>query len=297
MGPVGAQYNMDLGTLLVAKGFISDRQLDEARNRQYLKGGYLSQHLIELGFISDSDMTNCLTCFYGYSYIVFKSYSIDESVRELVPLDVIQNFCLVPIEKNSDTLTVAMADPLNKGVIEALRQISKTEVVVFVSTRTEIIRAIEKTYMVPYMNAELDKYKHDQILRSNLVNEFVANGAYDGPNRRRYQRLFKEMPAEYFIHPNIFKTKIINISMNGVLFEAETPIPKGTDLYMKILLDNRELITAIVEVKRCDVKDIIDPQFGDEIKVYSEVGSFYNFMSNKNQDSLASFLRPRLQPA
>ncbi len=294
MMPMGARFEMGLGSLLLEKKLINQSMLNGCIERQNVNGGYLSQHLIELGYMKDADLASCLTCFYGFSYVDVNSYVISESAKDTIPLQLVCDYCLIPIEKNDKLLTVVMADPLNSGVLEILRQITRCQIIVFISTRTEIINAIEKTYLSPYKTSELDRFKDDPVLRANICNKQVSNGLYKGPNRRRYKRLYTELPGEYVVYPNVFKTRVLNIGMRGILFESGTALGSGTNMAMNVHLDNSRFISGVVEVKRCESKNIIDPIHGNGPQTYHEVGSLFNFMTDDNLDMLARYLRQRL---
>ena len=286
--------NIDLGSMLLERSLVSANQLHEAFEQQKLRGGYLSQHLIELGHIQDNDLTSCLTCQYGFSYLPLRSYEIERSALEKIPPHFATNYCVIPIEFSDRLLTVAMADPLNKGVIEVLRQISRCEILVFVSTRHEIKEAIEKYYGVPFKNFDLDKYQNDDILRDNLKCDKIVNGLYAGPNRRRYRRLQTELTGEYYSYPNIVRTKIVNLSMSGILFEARTPQSPGTQLAINLHLDKNKFITTVVEVIRCATNNVVDSIYQMDNPLYHETAAFINFLSEENQEMLAEFLRGRL---
>lgn len=283
----------DLSALLLEKKMLSQEQLDEAVVRQKREGGYLTKHLVELGFIQDSDLTTCLTCQYGFCYLPLTSYVISEETLHLIPEKYIFDYCVLPIEKNDRLLTVAMADPLNKGVLEQLKLATGYEIVVFISTRKELKEAISKYYGKPCKDCCLDLYQKDSMLRDDLVFDKIANGVYHGPNRRRYRRLYLPVEIEYYFYPNIVKTKALNTSMSGILFESNVSIPKGMQMATKIILNGKESISGVIEVARCESKKILNSVFGDDSHVFFfyEVGAFYTFMDEADQNKLAEFLK------
>ena len=292
---IDANADLDLGALLVEKKIITQEGLDKALEQQKTRGGYLSQHLIELKLIKDFDLTNTLTCQYGFCYLPLKAYNITEDALSLIPFNVACDYCVIPIEKSDKLLTVVMADPLNKGVLEILRQVTRCEIVVFISTRLEIKEMIEKYYGKPFKAFQLDRFQNDPVLRDNLTIRRISNGLYVGPNRRKYRRLHIEIVGEYYFYPNIIKTKIVNLSMNGVLFESNKAIPKGFQMAMNIHLIQSQFVTVVIEVCRSEARYIVDnSMINSEDRVYYEIGTFFNFMSEENQDMLAEFLRSRL---
>lgn len=287
--------DIELGSALLEKKLITQKQLNDAFEQQKVKGGYLSQRLIEYGYIKDSDITTLLTCEFGYSYIPISSYSVTEDALASIPAECANDFCVLPIEKHDKLLTTAMADPLNKGVIELLRQISRCEIVVLISTRSEIIQGIQKNYQVPYRNFELDRFREDVVLRDNLMDKVISNGLYTGINRRRYKRVPIKLSAEYYLYPNFIKTEIKNISMSGILFETPTPMTTGSELAINIHLDNYRYVTGVVEITRSEPSNVIDATSGSGAKTLFDTGAFFSFMPENNQEMMAQFLRRKIK--
>lgn len=293
--PIDDTADVDIGLILVDKKLISEEQLNKAKEQHAAKGGYLSQHLIDLGYIQDSEVTTILTCQYGFCYLPLKAYDIQETALQLIPFSFACDFCVIPIEKCDMLLTVAMADPLNKGVLEILRQLTHCEIIVFIATRNEIKTTIEKYYGTPFKKFELDKYHGDSALRDNLAIRRISSGLYIGPNRRKYRRLCLELVGEYFSYPSVIKTKVMNISMSGILFESTKPLPKGAQMAMNIHLNKDTFITAVIEVCRCEAKYVIDTStIESRDHAYYEIGTFFNFVSDENLSVLAEFLKQQL---
>jgi hypothetical protein len=276
--------DIELGAFLVEKKLITPKQLRDAREVHRLKGGYLSQKLIELGFINDASLTTFLTCQYGYSYLPLKAYNIDDTALQMIQQATACDYLVVPIEKNDKLLTVAMVDPLNKGVVEMLRQATRCEIIVFISTRSEILEAIAK-YYGNYTSVQLNGYASDHVLRDDLIIPYVSSGLYSGPNRRRYRRFNEEIDIDCYLYPNIIKVKSINISLSGMLLDSHVMLPK--DMQMALCMHMRQLgnIDGVVEIARCEPK-LARNTF--------EIGVFFNFLSPDNRDTLTKLLRSRL---
>jgi hypothetical protein len=294
--PLDANTDIDIGSMLLEKKLINKVQLQECLDQQKIKGGYLSQHLVEAGYIKDTDFTTCLTCQYGYCYLPLKSYSIEDAAINAIPPEYAYNYCVIPIEKTDKILTVVMADPLNKGVIEMLRRVSHCEIVIFISSRSEVKQTIEKCYGKPFVNFELVKFKDDRILRDIFYKQEISTNCYQGPNRRMYRRLYCELDLEYYAYPHTIKTKVLNISMGGLLFESNVAIPKGMQMTVNIALGNNMFVAGIIEVSRCESIRMTNTVFGDDSPTFYfyEVGAFFNFLTEENQNRLADFLKKKL---
>lgn len=135
-----------LGELLIERGVITKKQLEQALNAQKEKGGLIGQVLVSLGYASEEAIAQALTAQYGFPYLPLDNYEIDPDFAKIVPKNVASQYCLVPIDKIGSNLTIAMSNPLNSLAIEDIELVSGLCVQIFVSTATDIKKAIKKCY-------------------------------------------------------------------------------------------------------------------------------------------------------
>ncbi len=135
-----------LGELLVERKVITPEQLESALKIQQAKGGLLGQILVSLGFATEEAVAQAVTAQYGFPYLPLKSYTIDPELLRLIPENVARQYCLVPVDHIGDTLTIAMADPLDARVIEDIEMLSRCSVQIFISTGSEVMEAIQRSY-------------------------------------------------------------------------------------------------------------------------------------------------------
>ena len=135
-----------LGELLVERKVITPEQLESALKIQQAKGGLLGQILVSLGFATEEAVAQAVTAQYGFPYLPLKSYTIDPELLRLIPENVARQYCLVPVDHIGDTLTIAMADPLDARGIEDIELLSRCSVQIFISTGSEVMEAIQRTY-------------------------------------------------------------------------------------------------------------------------------------------------------
>ena len=135
-----------IGQLLLEKGAIKQAQLDEALKIQKEKGGLLGQVLAGLGYVTEEQIAQAITVQYGFPYLPLSNYDMDEEAIKLVPENVARQYGLVPIDKIGNTVTIAMADPLNTQAIEDIELVTGSSIQIFVSTATDIKQAIDRFY-------------------------------------------------------------------------------------------------------------------------------------------------------
>ncbi len=138
--------NKQLGELLLERNIISQQQLDKALTVQKEKGGLIGEILVELGLVREEDIAQTLTAQYGFPFLPLNNYEIDPEVIKIIPGRVSRQYLLIPIDKIGNNLTIAMFNPLNIRAIEDVELISGCNVQAFVSTASDIKKAIEKYY-------------------------------------------------------------------------------------------------------------------------------------------------------
>lgn len=135
-----------LGELLVEMGLITKDQLHHSLEVQKDKGGLIGQVLVDLGYVSEEAIAQAITAQYGFPYLPLENYEIDMEIIKIVPKNVAVQYCLIPIDKIGSNLTIAMANPLNSQAVEDIALLSGLYIQLFVSTATDIKKAIEKYY-------------------------------------------------------------------------------------------------------------------------------------------------------
>ena len=135
-----------LGEVLLERGVINQKQLEKALVYQKEQGGLMGQILIHLGFVNEEEIALALTAQYGFPYLPLENYEIDSGLTAIIPEGMARQYCLIPIDRIGNALTLAMADPSNVQAIEDVELLTKCVIQTFVSTPTDIAKAIEKHY-------------------------------------------------------------------------------------------------------------------------------------------------------
>jgi type IV pilus assembly protein PilB len=136
-----------LGELLIERKVITSEQLQKALDYQKVNGGLIGEILVQLGFSKEEDIVQVLTAQYGFPYLPLTNYDIDLESIKLIPEPVARQYCLILIDKIGNNLTVAMSNPLNTKAIEDVEMLTKCVVQAFVSTTTDIRKAIKRCYV------------------------------------------------------------------------------------------------------------------------------------------------------
>jgi type IV pilus assembly protein PilB len=135
-----------LGELLTKASLITQDQLKEALRVQKETGGKLGETLIKLKFVSEEDITECLSQQFGVPSINLQHFEIDSGVIKLIPGDVARKYNILPVNKTGATITIAMADPTNVFAMDDIKFMTGYNVEPVVASELGIKSAIDNYY-------------------------------------------------------------------------------------------------------------------------------------------------------
>ncbi len=135
-----------IGNLLVKDNKISVEQLEEGLKRQRDKGGNLGGHLIELGYVSEEDLTEALARQLGVKSIDLSSEEPDEDIINLIPAEVAVKFNILAFEKVGKMLKVVISDPTNTFALDSIKLITGCKIEPYISSESSIKSFINKFY-------------------------------------------------------------------------------------------------------------------------------------------------------
>ena len=135
-----------LGELLLENKIITKEQLEEALRVQKEKGGLVGQILVALKYTTEVAIAQALTAQYGFPYLPLTNYDIDTVAVKIIPEHVAKQFELIAVDRVGNILTLVMSNPLNFQAVEDVEMLTKLTTQVFVSTATDIHKAIADNY-------------------------------------------------------------------------------------------------------------------------------------------------------
>ncbi len=135
-----------LGEILVRENLISPQNLREALDYQREHGGRLGFNLVKLGHVSDDMITAVLSRQYGIPSVNLDLFNIEPAVLRLIPQEVAQKHCVLPLSRVGATLTLAMVDPTNVFAMDDVKFMTGLNVEPVVVGEGSIQQAIAKYY-------------------------------------------------------------------------------------------------------------------------------------------------------
>lgn len=137
----------------VLKTLIQSRQLkqedvDDAVALQKKKGIGLDKALIEKGLINEKDLLVLLVRELNIPFINLGKYTVDPALKDIIPEKTARQYRIIPLSALENSVTVAIADPLNVFVIDDLKHITGRQIEVVMSTSEDILKALDNYYGV-----------------------------------------------------------------------------------------------------------------------------------------------------
>jgi type IV pilus assembly protein PilB len=135
-----------LGDRLLEAGLINRHQLELALREQKRTGRLIGAVLHELGFVSEQDIASFLAQDAQTPTVDLSKLVIEPAVAGLLPFEFCRDAALLPCRRESDTLTVVMADPFNVVAIDRVEQLTRLKVEVLNAPKPDILEKLASAY-------------------------------------------------------------------------------------------------------------------------------------------------------
>lgn len=135
-----------LGEFLVARRVLSRDDLNELLARESTEGIDLAALLQLEHLVSDHDLTAGIASELGLPFADLADQTILPDVWGVLPEDVAREHLAVALERRSDGIVVAMADPRDDGAMHLLEAELRMTVIPTVAVREDLLRLIDEMY-------------------------------------------------------------------------------------------------------------------------------------------------------
>lgn len=111
-----------IGEILVEKGFITEAQLHDVLVEQNTKKTFLGELLISKGWVSKRHFLEALSEQFGIPMVNLKEQTVDMALSQKFSSSLILDHKCFPLNKTEDTVTVAIANPLDAFAISKIEE-------------------------------------------------------------------------------------------------------------------------------------------------------------------------------
>jgi len=233
-----------LREILINNKLITQGQLDKALEIQKEKGGRLSDIIVDLKFIKEDELISTISAGLGLPLIDLKRFKIDYEIVKIIPINIARHYQIIPVSKMGDTVTLAMADPLNIFAIDHVKALTGFKINPIISSSQDILQAIELSY------PDTDKSVIENIVKEMAASsiELIREEKEALPSDKELDRISRQAPvikitdmtiedavekkaSDILIEP--FDKKLrVRYRIDGILQEEKAP-PKS--MYLSIV--------------------------------------------------------------
>ena len=223
-----------LTEILIKNNLLTQDQLNQAIEVQRAKGGRLSEIITELKFIKESDLMMALSEGLNFPLIDLKRFKLDPEIAKIIPSAIARRYLIIPVGKLGDSITVAMADPLNIFAIDHVSSLTGFKISPIISSSQDITMAIDSTYPDSTQDMIGDLVKEMSTSSIELIREEREAGEDLGSSQEApvvkltdliLENAVKKRASDILIEP--FEKKLrIRFRVDGILQEEQSPTRK-----------------------------------------------------------------------
>ena len=231
-----------LADILVTSGVLSEDQRDKAQKVALQSKCPFSEAVVKLGFSKEDDIAIALSKQYGIPFASRENKILKaekgQNLEKVVPENFARENCLLPLFQDNNVLAVAVSDPDNVMLLDNLKLLTGLEIQPFISTRTQIIKAIDEFYtggsaIDRTLSAKPDDSDveeagnaDDQRLNLDQITSDAQGAQVVSLVNAILKQAIQERASD--IHIEKFDERIsVRFRIDGVLYERPTP-PKHT---------------------------------------------------------------------
>ena len=214
-----------IGDILVHNRVISEDQLNKALVEQKNSKGKLGTVLINLGFISENDLTDAYSMQMGYKTISNENLlKANLEVASLLPEDFAKEKKVIALNKSDTSIAIAMEDPEDLAALDSIKKLTKLTPEILIASQSDINEALEILY---------DKIKKSDEVESAISNITIVQGDEDDGDE--LDLATEEVSAE-----DAPFVKLVNLILTEAIKEGSTDIhiePGRDEVNVRIRID------------------------------------------------------------
>lgn len=231
-----------IGAILVGKGLLTLGGLDECLEIQKKSKKKIGRILVDHGYVKEIDIVEALSEQLKIPCTDLTAVMPNTKTFESIPVGFAERFLLLPVFMDNKTITVVMANPLDKKTIDEIAYITGKKVKVSIASHIEIRKAIQQFY-----RDSRPKKLGEILVDSGLVT--AANLA----DCLEAQKTSKQMLGEIFIEKGYVKEEGIALA-----FSKQMGIPYTNLSTTAPALGAIKLITQAIAEELCMIPLAMD---------------------------------------
>ena len=263
---------------LVRTGLVPFETIEQAEEIAQAQNVNIGQVLINTGAITEDAIIKFLESKLHIPSVNLEDYSLDRKCLKYVNFSDARKYKIIPLFKIEDTLTVAMADPLDLFAIDKIIETAECSIEPVIAKETSILKKIDEYYKTDITVGEI--FTEEEKDGFDWRNELHSEDLSDNHMQKIIRAILKQALIEK-VHEITFQKEDeglgVNFKKNGEIL-AKGEIPNVlTASFTSRLKTLAELDPAVSEV----------PQLGklcfkvDDIAVIASISTFPTIMGER----------------
>lgn len=234
---------MNIGKLLIDKGFVTQVQLDTAIAKQSSTGEKLGQILIGLGYIQEDKLLQLLAEQLKIPFVDLRTYALHPEKVQLLPEFYARRYRAIVLASDENSVLVGMVDPQDIVAIDEISRILNKPIHLAIVREADLLKIIDMMYrqttqiisLAEELSAELHQNDFD------IAQLAVGLSLADAPVVKLLQTIFEDAVqvnvSDVHIEPDEHLLRIRQ-RIDGVLHEQilkEKHIAQAVTLRLKLM--------------------------------------------------------------
>ncbi|MFI5348492.1 MAG: GspE/PulE family protein [Elusimicrobiota bacterium] len=271
----GKRLMSTLAEILIAGGLLTEEQADKAQKLATQSKSHFAEAVVKLGFCKEDDIALALSKQHGIPYASRENKILKaekgQNLEKLVPENFARENFLLPLFRDNNVLAVAISDPENVLMLDNLKLLTGHEIQQFISTKTQIIKAIDEFYLGgavidKTLNAKQAEEDIEEVGTDDRLNlDNITAGANGAQAVSLVNAILKQAIQERAsdIHIERFDERVsVRFRIDGVLYERPNPAQQAFSA----------IISRIKILSKLDIAERRLPQDGQfSLKVQNRV--------------------------
>jgi type IV pilus assembly protein PilB len=135
-----------IGEQLIHEGLVTREQLSKALDDARSNGTRVGFSLVKLGFMGEQDLVRALARQHRIPAVDLERVKLDPKILKLLPAEIALKHQVLPLRRVGRTLTVAMANPTDLGVLDDLKFVTRLDIEPVIAGDFSLRKIIEKEY-------------------------------------------------------------------------------------------------------------------------------------------------------
>lgn len=264
---------------LVRAGLVPYETIEQAEEISNAQNINIGQALINSGVLTEETILKFLEAKLHIPYVNLEDYTLDTKCLKYINYSDARRYRIIPLFKIEDTLTVAMADPLDLFAIDKIIETAECSIEPVISSETSIIKKIEEYYKTDASSVG-EIFTNSENVDFDWRDELHSEDLSDNHIQKIIRSILKQAILEG-VHEVTYQRENdgfgVNFKKNGELLNKGNIPAVLTSSFVAKLKTLAELDPSVSEV----------PQLGklcfkvDDIDVIASISTFPTIMGER----------------